>query len=173
MPAAQPQQQACRPNPVCLTAHWSRALPAAGCVGFTSNGWLKAFIKPQLDPFPDYAWICQGLFIANGVLHTPAAWRAGVAPESCLQARRVAAAAQRSRAAMPPPSDRLPCLFELPAAVRPTPLCENLSSQRFCAHCAAGGGGQSQLCVAGGGVPCLATINVSWGRRLAYHSTAC
>lgn len=35
-------------------------------MGFTSNGWLKAVIKPQLDPFPNYSWICEGLFVATG-----------------------------------------------------------------------------------------------------------
>lgn len=33
----------------------------AGCVGFSSSGWLKSAIKLQLDPAPGLP--CDGLFI--------------------------------------------------------------------------------------------------------------
>lgn len=44
-----------------------------GCAGFTSDGWRKSVIKPQLDPFPGYAWPCEGLFVRKGALRPLAA----------------------------------------------------------------------------------------------------
>ena len=43
----------------------------AGCVAFTTTGWLKSAVKPQLDP---PAAACQGLFLRNGEPGWCAVW---------------------------------------------------------------------------------------------------
>lgn len=57
----------------------------AGCAGFTSSGWLKSLVKVQLDPFPNWATVCEGIFIRKSEL----AGRGGQ--------RAPAAGAERSR----------------------------------------------------------------------------